>query len=117
MATRSFSIERIQSFRDDAVVVVWTGLLNGDDGFQYENVGRADRSIQFTGTFGAGGTIVLEGSNNGVNYVTLSDPSSIAISKTAASIEAVLELMRFVRPRVTGGDGTTNLQARLLCSR
>lgn len=122
MATRAFTIERVQSFRDDAVVVVWTGLLNGDDGQRYENPGRADRSIQFTGTPSVGGTIILEGSNlpnpaTNADYFVLSDPSSTAISKTAASIEAVLELPRWIRPRVTGGDGSTNFQARLFCCR
>jgi hypothetical protein len=117
MATRTHTVSRVQTYGDRAHVLSWAGLLNGDDGTPVEMPGSADRSIQFVGTFGAGGTIVLEGSNDGVNYVTLTDPQGNAISKTAAGIEAVLELTRFVRPRVTAGDGTTDLQAHLLVKR
>lgn len=77
----------------------------------------ADRSLQITGTFGSGGTIVWEGSNDGTNYVTLTDPQGNAISKTAAAIEAVTEVTQWARPRVTAGDGTTDLDVTVLCRR
>ncbi|MFO0467337.1 MAG: hypothetical protein ACK5ZS_00090 [bacterium] len=117
MATRAATITPIETFKDHAHVVRWTGLLNGDDGSPIEMPGSSDRSIQFTGTFGTGGTIALEGSNDGVNYVVLTDPQGNNISKTAASIEAVTELTRYIRPRVTAGDGSTNLVATLLVKR
>lgn len=114
MATRAKSIATLQSLGDNVRVCSWTGLLNGDDGDPLEMPGWADRSIQFEGTFGAGGTIVLEGSNNGTNWHLLTDPQGNDISKTAADLEAVTELTRYVRPRVTAGDGATSLQAHLL---
>ena len=117
MATRTASVTPINTFKDSAHVITWTGLLNGDDGSPIEMPGSSDRSIQFTGTFGVGGTIVLEGSNDGTNYVSLTDPQGNAISKTAAGIEAVMELTRYIRPRVTAGDGTTSLVATLLVKR
>lgn len=116
MATRTPSASRT-GVNHEQVIVVWTGLLNGDDGGGYQLNGFGDRSVAFTGTFGTGGTIILEGSLDGTNYFTLSDPSSTAISKTAAAIEAVLELCLYVRPRVTAGDGTTNLECRMLFTR
>lgn len=117
MTTRTATRTAIATYGDKAHVIQWSGLVNGDDGDPLEMPGSADRSIQFTGTFGVGGTIVLEGSNDGTNYVTLTDPQGNAISKTAAGIEAVLELTRYVRPRVTGGDGTTSLVATMLVKR
>ena len=117
MATRAASVTPINTYKDNAHVITWTGLLNGDDGSPVEMPGSSDRSIQFTGTFGVGGTIVLEGSNDGTNYVSLTDPQGNAISKTAAGIEAVMELTRYIRPRVTAGDGTTSLVATLLVKR
>lgn len=99
---------------NDVSIVEWTGLLNTDSGAPIELPNYADRSVQVTGTFGAGGTIVIEGSIDGTNYVTLTDPSSTAISKTAAFIEAVLENVRYIRPRVTAGDGTTSLTCTML---
>lgn len=117
MATRAATVTRIDKYKDDCHVITWSGLLNGDDGTPIEMPGSADRSIQFVGTFGAGGTIVFEGSNDGTNYATLADPQGNAISKTSAGIEAILEITRYVRPRVTAGDGTTNLVATLLVRR
>lgn len=117
MATRTATITQITTFKDNAHVVQWTGLLNGDDGSPIEMPGSSDRSVQFSGTFGTGGTILLEGSNDGTNYVVLTDPQGNAISKTAAGIEAVTELTRYVRPRVSAGDGSTSLVATLLVKR
>jgi hypothetical protein len=117
MATRAKSITKLETVGDDVRIVTWTGLLNGDDGDPFEMPGWPDRSIQVLGTFGVGGTIVFEGSNDGTNYVTLTDPQGNTISKTAAALEAVSELTRRVRPRVTGGDGTTSLTAVLLVRR
>jgi len=117
MATRAATVTRIETYGDKAHVISWAGLLNGDDGAPIEMPGSADRSIQFQGTFGVGGTIVLEGSNNGTDYHPLTDPQGNDISKTAADLEAVTELTRFIRPRVSAGDGSTTLVATLLVKR
>ena len=57
----------------DAVVITWANLTNGgpDFGQPVQRPALVDRSVQVTGTFGAGGTVVFEGSNDGVNYATL----------------------------------------------
>jgi len=68
-----------------------------------------DRSVQVHGTFGVGGTVLIEGSNDGTNWYTLTDPQGNALSVTAAKIEAISEPTVYVRPRVTAGDGTTSL--------
>jgi len=125
MAIVAYSIQRIETFLDDAHVLVWGPLGTTDDhGTALEMPGSTDRTIQFTGTFGVGGTIILQGSNvlapvtgTDADWFTLTDPQGNAISKTAASGETVLELTRWVRPKVTAGDGTTALTARLLVKR
>lgn len=117
MPTRVSTITPLTRFGEDCHLIQWTGLLNTDDGTPFEGPGSNDRSIQFTGTFGAGGTIILEGSNDGTNWFTLTDPQGNNISVTAARIEQISELTRFVRPRVTAGDGTTNLVATMLVRR
>jgi hypothetical protein len=86
-------------------VVTWTPLGNADSGSAYTTVGFPDRSVQVTGTFG-GATVVFEGSNDGSNYVTLSDPLGNAISVTGADLFQVSELPLWVRPRTSGGTGT-----------
>jgi len=117
MAERSASIEKIETFKDDAHVITWTGLTNGDTGSSIEMPGSSDRSIQFSGTFGAGGTIQAQGSNDGSNWIVLTDLQGNSISKTSASIEMITEVTRHIRVEVTAGDGTTDLTATLLLKR
>lgn len=118
MATRIPTTSEI-NVDNSLVSVTWTGLLNGDDGTPISAAEFADRSIHFFGTFGVGGTIILEGSNEAVptNWAPLADPQGTAISKTQLSVEQLLELTRWVRPRVTAGDGTTSLSAVMLIRR
>ena len=117
MATRGFALTRLETYGDDCHVVTWAGLLNGDDGTPIEMGGYGNRSIQFLGTFGAGGNILLEGSNNGAAWFTLYDPQGNLISKAAADLERIDVLARFMRPRVSAGDGTTNLSALMFLAR
>ena len=76
----------------------------------------ADRSVTFTGTWG-GSTAGLEGSNDGTTWIALADPQGSAISKTANGIEAVLELTRYVRPRLTVVGTGAAVTASILCRR
>jgi hypothetical protein len=120
MATRSKTVTQLGTFGDDVQIVTWSGLLQSstDDGDPYECPGASDRSVQLGGTLGAGGVATIEGSNNGSNWAALTDPQGNAIELNAiGAIEAVSELTRYVRPRITGGDGTTNLTVTLLAKR
>lgn len=112
MATRNASVE---DFSDTGKVrlITWSGLLNGDNGAPAQWVEFADRCFQVTGTFGAGGSLTMEGSNDGINWAALADPQGNALTFTAQKVEQALELPRYVRPNVTAGDGTTSLVATL----
>ena len=113
MATRNLSVTELPYSK----MAAWSGLLNGDDGQAFEALEYADRAMQVTGTFGTGGSLQLEGSNDGSNWVILADPQGNPLTFTAGKIEQVLETPRYVRPRVTAGDGTTNLVATIFCRR
>jgi hypothetical protein len=117
MAVRSFVIADNPPTQDYEGVTIgsWSGLTKATDdtGDPVALPNRADRSVQVTGTFG-GGTIVIEGSLDGTNYVTLTDPQGNSLSKTAAFLEAISEAVRYIRPRVTAGDGTTSLVCTIL---
>lgn len=120
MATRAKSVAHLQTFGDEVDIVTWSGLLqpSSDDGEPYECPGAADRSVQVQGTLGTGGAVAIEGSNNGTNYVTLTDPQGNALSINAIGrIEAIAEVTRYVRPRVTAGDGATDFTVTLLARR
>lgn len=91
----------------------WPNLQNGDDGQSLAFSHYADKSIQVFGTFGVGGTLRFEGSNDGVNWAPLTDPQGNTLDFTSAKVKLVSEATAFFRPRVTGGDGTTALTAVL----
>ena len=99
---------------DDSVVMVsWTPLTESDTAAPVELLEYADRCVQFGGTFN-GGTVVLEGSNDGSTYFTLNDVQAAAISKTAAALEQVAEVPRYTRPRVSAGTGVALTVTMLL---
>jgi hypothetical protein len=114
----SFQKLRSQDSGVDAVVITWANLTNAgsDSGQPVQRPALVDRSVQVTGTFGTGGTVVFEGSNDGVNYSTLSNLQGNAISITAAGLTQVTEASAWMRPRITGGDGTTSLTVTV-CAR
>ena len=111
MATISYTIAETTQFHDYCQFVTWTPMTNSgsDVGSPYERPGWADRCVQVFGTFGTGGTVVIEGSNDGTNYATLADAQGNALSITTAKIEEITCVTRYIRPRITGGDGTTSL--------
>ena len=92
----------------------WEGLNTTDTtGTPIYISRKTDRSVQIGGTFG-GGTVTIEGSNDGTTYFTLNDLQGSAISKTAAALEGVAEVVKWIRPKVTGGDGTTDIDVYLV---
>jgi hypothetical protein len=119
MAVVNETILAPQFANDWIHIITWSGLtFSGlDSGRPIQMAGSSDRSVQFTGTFGTGGSVLFEGSNDGTNYFTLTDPQGNTIVKTAAGGEQVIELTRYVRPRVTAGDGTTSITCSLLLKR
>jgi hypothetical protein len=114
----SFQKIRSQDSGIDAVTITWANLTDGgpDSGQPVQRPALVDRTVQVTGTFGSGGTVVFEGSNDGVNYYTLTNPLGTAISVTAAGITQVTEATAWMRPRITAGDGTTSLTVTV-CAR
>jgi len=86
----------------------WLNMQASDEGVPFGVSGSNDRSVQVFGTFG-GAAVEIHGSNDGVNYALLSDPQGIALSFTTSKIEFVTELTLYMKPVISGGDGTTNL--------
>lgn len=90
---------------DSVNIVTWVMGI-ADTGVAVNMADAADRCVQITGTFG-GATVLVEGSNDGTNYATLSDPQGNAISKTSAGIEQIEEVTRYIRCSTSGGSGST----------
>ncbi len=80
------------------------GLANGDQSVAIEaGAVLVTKSWNVAGTFGAGGSIQLEESNDGTNWF---------INGTAKTSNAYVDFSsasRFFRFNVTAGDGTTSL--------
>ncbi|MDE2106110.1 MAG: hypothetical protein KGL39_53300 [Patescibacteria group bacterium] len=87
----------------------WGPMANGDTGSPQSLPGFCDRSIAVSGTFGSGGSVALEGSNDGVNFVALTTPPGVTIALTAAGLLPCSTACLWIRPHVTAGDGTTAL--------
>lgn len=83
-------------------LATWTALATGDTGKPIVGIGLSDRSFQASGTFG-GATVILQGSNNGTDWVTLTDPAGAAISFTSTGLKQVLQVTKYMRPSVSGG--------------
>jgi len=99
--------------RKKVVKTSWLALPNGNTG-NPEAFGRyASRlSVQVTGTFGAAGSVTLEGSNDGgTTWVTLFDNrgTGAALTFTTAGLRSFTDVPALIRPNVTAGDGTTAL--------
>lgn len=93
-------------------------LKNGDTSEPIELAEFQDRSVQVFGAFGAGGSVAVEGSNDGVNYAPLTNASGgLALTFTTAGLKQILEASRWVRLKVTAGDGSTNINASVFMRR
>lgn len=99
-------------------MATWALLTTTNDiGAAFQSAVWSDRSVQVTGTFGAGGNVKILGSNDGTNYAILTDPQGNALDITAAKIEQITEVTQFIKPQVTAGDGTTSVTVTILAVR
>ena len=98
-------------------MITWAALTNttSDVGAAVELPYAKKLTVQVFGTFGTGGNLRFQGSNDGTNWHPLNDVTGTHINLTAAGIEAAVELPRYVRPIVTAGDGTNSLTC-ILCA-
>lgn len=125
MAAITASIERIETFQDDCHVVTWALLTTTNNyGTPIEMPGSADRSVQLLGTLSTGGAVTMYGSNvasptltDDVDWAVLTDPQGNSIALSTLKVEAVTEIMRWIRPKITGGDGSTSLTVKMLMRR
>lgn len=91
----------------------WTNIPNGNQGSGWQMRPRYRTGwFTATGTWGVGGSVQLEGSNDGVNWFKLS-PAALTANGSFA-ILGVTEVPKYIRPNVTAGDGTTSIT--VICS-
>lgn len=92
---------------------IWSLIKNNDTGEPLDEKHGcptfADKTVHVKGDFSGPATIVIEGSNNGSTWVTLTDPGGSALSFTSEDLKVILENPLQIRPRVTAGDASTDL--------
>ena len=105
--------------QDGSVVLVkWTLTSADATGVAVPWVQWADRTVLFYGgaTWGAA-TAAFEGSNDGTNFIALADGQGGAISKTTDSVESIVELTQFARPRLTTVGTAASIAVSLVMRR
>lgn len=119
MAEKPYTILVTGRENEGVALLKWAALAQGDTGAPFKFPRHTDRSVHVKGTFGVGGTCVIEGDLEvaPASYATLNDPQGNPLSFSAEKIESILENATNIRPRVSAGDGTTALDVYLLMSK
>ena len=99
---------KIEHMGGSAVRVTWQNMLNGDVGAEVSYTLHQDRSVQVVGTLGVGGSVTMNGSNDGINFVPLTDLRGNNLVLTAPRIEQIEDCSFALKPSVVG-DGSTNV--------
>ncbi len=101
------------------IIVTWETLTTTNrDGTPIYIGGTAELTGQIKGTFGATATITWEGSfDGGTTYFTLLDKNNASSAKTSAGAVFLRDKPVLLRPALTNGDGSTDIDAFLLISR
>lgn len=98
----------------NAAAVTAVACAMGDVGAPYSQPDAAlDRTLQVHGTFGAGGTLSMYGSNDNNNFAVSKDNTGTALSCSNVTVRNVFDGPLYYVPMVTAGDVTTNLTAIL----
>lgn len=128
MATVNSTKDAIEGHGQDEVLCIrWTPLTTTNVDGSWEMVpAYADRTVHVFGTFGAGCTLSIEGTNEvgtPAKPVTVNDSRGEGNPMTFLTaggddIKVMAEAPLKVRPKITGGgDGTTSLTVIMVCRR
>ena len=95
----------------------YAGILNAENGNPIQGAKWPTKSVHVSGTLGVGGSVSIQGSNDGTNWVILRDSLGVALTFTAVpGLRDVLENTQHMRAVVTAGDGTTNFKVRIVAT-
>lgn len=101
MATRSAT----RTDRNDGITsIIWEGITESDSGAAVIAADLFSKTVQAIGDFDASGAITMQGSNDGTNWFTLTDPTGADVVLTAATMGVIImENPLYVRPTATAG--------------
>lgn len=119
MATFNYAIDRQIASSDESVIIVsWLAMAaNADVGAPVCFAAWSDKTYIVDGTFTGAPTVIIEGSNDGVNWSQLTNRQGTALSWTAAGLNTSQDRPAFIRPRLTAGAGGASVNVRVACHR
>jgi hypothetical protein len=83
------------------VLITWANLGNGDTGQELDGlIEFADRTIEVA--FAGAGSVSIKGRLADASFKTLTDPQGNDLTLTTDKVEAVTELVRYLRPEASG---------------
>lgn len=88
--------------------ILWEACATGDTILAYEmdNLDGPMGAVQFAGTFNGGTSVGLTASNDGTNYVALTDIHGTSISGlTAAALHDFSTAAKSIKPSIASGSG------------
>lgn len=104
MAT--YSLVNIGDADGSVKLATWANITEADVSLpEVELPEYGDRSVHIFGTFNGGGVSIQGRNSTAATAQTLVDPQGNPITKTAEALEQLLELTRYVKPKVTSGTG------------
>jgi hypothetical protein len=113
-----YEVEQSNKLGEKSLVSVsWSGLKFGDEAEAFDLGSVASASVQLSGSFGEGGSVALEGSNNGEYFIPLKDVYGSLLVRNKPSIDSLGQHVRFVRPAVKSGDELTDVKCTLYINR
>jgi hypothetical protein len=98
-----------QNLVNDGAVITFTWgpfTASGDVGTAIGHPQYSYRTYIVTGDFASAGAVTLEGSNDGTNWVALTNRQGTAMTFTAAGMNTSQDMPVYARPRMTAGTST-----------
>ncbi len=101
---------------DGLVEAVWETLTTTNRPGSGMRLSRVpDKTVQVLGTFGASASIAIEGSNDDeTTWFACHDISNTVIALTAAGATYIVENPKAIRPVLSSGDGSTDIDVYIV---
>ena len=107
--------------------ISWAGLTKATNDvgqwYQLRSIGPryGDKTVHVYGTFGASGTLQMQGSNrdtptDDTNF-TILDSANADMEFTVVAGKVAMQDPQFIRPSITAGDANTNLSCEMIIHR
>ncbi len=98
------------------IEVLWEALTTTDPSGSGVLLGKTpDITVQVFGNFSGSASVAIEGSNDGgTTWTKCNDITGSAIAITAAAMALVVESPKLMRPTMSAGDGSADIDVYLV---